>query len=405
MTLRSDIPLPEYHSLLTTPSSTANATIAAGSLTLPPSITHLTLELFTLGFPSPLLTSLSTALPNLASLTLWSTLLDGVTDTSRSDAENFITTLSSSTASGGTAGKLQEAHFIDTFVRPGFWTHVGKTWGSASTSTSTTAPTTASSSKDAEGGMKALEVSYTYRGHTESDFLARIHGHELPSLIVPGLVGASFGFVEEAEGEAVLEAERVQEGEGGVVGGVLPFARDGRATRALVGRFEVMGRERQEGKGGLGGLRVLGLGMWTLGVGDVASVLWALEPSEEDGEGALVDLTVAVEMEGKEWVKKLGTVMNRSGSCWALEGLEVVGVPVGGGKGGNKQEVMKEIAGQAEEVGKEAAEGVKLMVVEEVKFLGEVCPRLKRMEMSVLKARKAGVVVFTRDEGGEWKKE
>ena len=37
-----------------------------------------------------------------------------------------------------------------------------------------------------------MEVSYTYRGHEDFDFLARLHGEELPLLIQPssGIVGA-----------------------------------------------------------------------------------------------------------------------------------------------------------------------------------------------------------------------
>ena len=54
--------------------------------------------------------------------------------------------------------------------------------------------------------------------------------------------------------------------------------------------------------------------------------------------------------------------------------------------------------------------GVKFLDVRELELLGRVCPRLKRVEMSILKAKKAGGVVFVRNidvgsEGSGWKRE
>ncbi|KAL1997635.1 hypothetical protein VTN02DRAFT_1227 [Thermoascus thermophilus] len=40
--------------------------------------------------------------------------------------------------------------------------------------------------------LRFLEIAYTYRGHSDSNFLARIPGEELPTMLVPGLLAASF---------------------------------------------------------------------------------------------------------------------------------------------------------------------------------------------------------------------
>ena len=116
LTLTSDIPLPDYQPLVTTG---AEYEVPV----LPQSITHLTLELFSLGFPGRnphFLTNLARTLPNLKSITFFSCLIDGLTEHSREDAEAFFSPKSTP--------QLREIHVIDSFVRPGFWSAITKPW-------------------------------------------------------------------------------------------------------------------------------------------------------------------------------------------------------------------------------------------------------------------------------------
>ncbi|KPI44277.1 uncharacterized protein AB675_8833 [Cyphellophora attinorum] len=313
LTLTSDIPLPEYQSL-----------VSGGEYSLPvlpQSITHLTLELFSLGFPGRnprYLSNLAVALPNLKSVTAFACLLDGLDDASRTDAERFF----------DTARGLRELHLIDTFVRPGYWTAVGKLLEKRAREEKEIQEATGDAASNcnngtAAGGTQVVEVSYTYRGHSDSDFLARLHGEEMPLLIVPGLVGAGFGLVEEAEGDKSL-GETAEDGNDGSkpspAGGILPFASDSRATAALKKRFANFKQ------GELASLKVLNLGMWTLTVEDIKEILLAISPSQGKEETGLIDLTISVLLT-QDWLSELMKVLGDSPATKALEGLEIIGVP------------------------------------------------------------------------------
>ena len=404
LTLTADIKLSDYQTLL-----------KGGEYELPEppqSVTHLTLELFSLGFPGRnprWLSNLARALPNLKSVTFFSCLLDGLDDASRADAVAFF----------DLACVLREVHVIDCFVRPGFWTDVGKLWSERARDARLEAEADEAGNGaggddggDAvgDGGLKVVEVSYTYRGHEDSDFLARCHGEELArDLLVPGLVGFGCGLVEEAEGDKELGDGKEDKTAGGIVGGVLPYASDSRATRATVERFAAV---LEQDRTALRGLKVLNLALWTLTVQDVKEILGRIRPEAESSSTAtgLIDLTLSVLM-ADNWVQGLADAFGgpNAAAVKNLEGIEIVGVPSiakpsGTASGPPKtDEQIDNIMDKGDAAWSSA--GVRLLNVDEAKRLGEACPRLAKVEMSILKARKAGVATFTREGPGEgWKK-
>jgi len=178
LTLTSDIKPTEYSDLL----ATALDPEAIPS-SLPKGIEALTLELFSLGYPPPFLVKLGRALPKLKSLTLYSQLVDGVGDGSRRDAGEFFHDVLVGRRDNG--GGLRELHFIDTFSRKGFIAGLGAILEDLN------APDPATGAPR-RSMLRFLEIAYTYRGHSDSNFLARIPGEELPTMLVPGLLSASF---------------------------------------------------------------------------------------------------------------------------------------------------------------------------------------------------------------------
>ena len=97
--LTSDIKMNEYQQLLETPYSVPE---------LPSTITSLTLELFSLGYPNGFLVDLVIALPNIKNLTIYSQLFAGTTDSSKKDAISLLQDLK----------MLREVHFLDVFAPP-----------------------------------------------------------------------------------------------------------------------------------------------------------------------------------------------------------------------------------------------------------------------------------------------
>lgn len=191
LTLTSDIDLTEYQNLVSSPSPF----LSSPDSPPPQSITDLTLELFSLGFPPSFLSALASALPNLKSVTIFSSLVDGLNDTSRRDAEDFFRTL--------LRNGLIELHLLDTFTRPGFYHVVAD------------AASTSISSDTAVGGLRFLEISYTDRSASDERFHARILADELTALAgVPSLVALSLALnapaaAENADGDEVDVVERI----------------------------------------------------------------------------------------------------------------------------------------------------------------------------------------------------
>lgn len=393
LTLTADIKLDEYQNMVQTHE---DALVTQGELPkLPQSITHLTFELFGLGFPGtpPFLTRIARALPNVKSVTFFSCLIDGLDNASRRDAEKFFECLP----------HLQELHVIDSFARPGFFKSIGAIFE---------ARAKANSAGEGEGdGLKLVNVSYTFRGHEDSDFLARVQGEELSGLIVKGMVGASFDFVPErvddlaeaAEGEdGKNENDNKEKEKEKVAEGVLPFASDGRAPTAVRKRFETM----STADGQLRSLKVLNLGMWTLRAPEVAEVVYACAGG--GGGTSLVDLTISVLLEDG-WADKLAEALQEHKSngkdiASALEGIEVIGVPDrAAGNEDEGEEVEDENENENEnDTAAKATHDLKVISQAEVERIAAACPKLGKFGMSILKVKSAPNVVFMKEQGQQW---
>lgn len=173
LTLTADIPLSSYTAHLANP-----FTIPP----LPPTITSLTLELFSLGLPTPFLTTLASRLPSLASITIYNTLL-ATSPASARDALFLFRHLT----------HLQEIHFLDVFSSPGLFKAIADNWAT----------------RDPGHGVKFLEVSYT--GRLDAEFLSRIDAEDMVYLIGPDIRGLtlsiSAGVSLEEDGNGVGENE------------------------------------------------------------------------------------------------------------------------------------------------------------------------------------------------------
>ncbi|KAK5938592.1 hypothetical protein PMZ80_008781 [Knufia obscura] len=358
LTLTSDINLNDYQSKHLHPGTFEPST------TLPKSITHLTLELFSLGFPAPFLKELAKSLPNLQSLTLFSCLIDGLDDASRKDTLAFFKS---------TASTLKELHVVDTFARVGFWKEVGDIFSSSN-----------ATSGDSDAGLKVLEVSYTYRGHHESDFLNRTAGEEWSALITPSLMGVSLNFAAppEDESDVGMQAEKPEDQEElKAQDGILPFASDGRASLAIRRKFEALST-RKQGAGTM--LKVLNLSMFALRPAEVGEVLYACAAAGNGDEG-VVGLTVSILLEEK-WLETLSKELAHHDAGKALESLELTGVP----------------GDSSTEVAAEDVEKLLMKSEEGMKSLAKACPKMERFEMTILKSRRIGSVVWEK-EGEGWK--
>ena len=115
-------------------------------------------------------------------------------------------------------------------------------------------------------------------------------------------------------------------------------------------------------------------------------MLYGCAKGVEGGDGGgLIDLTISVLME-EGWVQALVEGVGGSGAAKTLEGIEVVGVPA-----------------KAKEEGEDWKSGEGLIDDKsKVEELGKACAKLGRLEMSILKARKAGGVQWLRERGGHW---
>lgn len=312
LTLTADVKLDEYQPLLSMPFALIPE--------LPTSIQSLTLELFSLGFPdgNPTagndalqggakpgggwLSQLSRRLPDLRALTMFSCLIDGLGEGSRTDAEEFFRELVS-----GKSGGLREIHLIDAFSRPGLFTKVGGILqkGASTVDAGNTAPPT---------GLQFLEISYTYRGHSDPDFLGRIPGDELPSLLVPSLVAVSLSISPSpppdkddpsAPAHVDEEGNPIKET---LSEGVMPLNK--RWTIPLMGKLvKEEGRPKD--------LKMLDLTLYTLDTAQIREIL------KEHKGLALLSMSVLVEVDGK-WRESLLDALAESAT---LEILEIVGVP------------------------------------------------------------------------------
>lgn len=167
LTLTSDIKLDEYQSLLTQPFHIPP---------LPTSIESLNLELFPLGYPPGFLGTLADRLPGLKSLVVYSQLFGGVSAESEADCVDLFRKLPG----------LRALHLLDVFAKAGFITSI---------SPFVKATDLEDESETARKGLMFLEVNYTVQHH-DGDFLPSMHASELPLLVGPGLITASFNVSE-----------------------------------------------------------------------------------------------------------------------------------------------------------------------------------------------------------------
>jgi hypothetical protein len=346
---------------------------------LPPSITSIALELFSQGFPVGWLRSVARSLPKLKSLTFFSCLIDGLDEGSRNDAISMLEKL-----------KLRDLHVIDSFTRPGFWREaaIGLSEEHERAKEANTEHEDGNRRPSAKG-LQALEMSYTYRGHSDPEFMSRIAGEELPELLGSGVVAASFNLLappepvpQENGQEADLLEDPANLDESGQLidnkrpEGILPFPEYGRASSALRKQFEHLSAGKDLGK-----LRMLNVSLWTLRPEEVGQILYSCAGG---GTGVLEDLCISVLMRPGWWGELLENLTDHS---QALEGLEIVGVPDDGEKERVSTKLAEDIFDQAKDI-----EKVRL-----------ACPRLVRFEMTILRAMSFGHVAWKFDaQSGTW---
>ncbi len=392
LTLTSDIKLDEYQELLQKhmleaqsqeklapntharrSSDTASASLQFHTPNLPATISSLTLELFSLGFPAQWLRSIGRSLHALKSLVMFNCLIDGISEESREDAGFFFSIIS-----------LRDLHIIDSFARPGFWNKLAEDIITRSATGRDNSPNGKSDQK-----LRFLEISYTYRGHSDPDFMTRLCGEELPELLTSGLMAASFNLSPPPppppaeEGQEPLEDPANLDEEGKLFDnkrpeGIVPFQVNSRASATLRKRFEVL----SSGKA-LQHLKMLNLSMWTLRPEEVGQILYACASG---GSGSLADLCVCVSLDEAEgdltldwWDEILKSLTDKSQD---LEGLEIVGVPSDKATG----PVSAKLAGQIFEKTKD---------LEKLKL---ACPKLVKFEMNILRAGSFGRVEWIFDE-------
>ena len=155
LTLTADFPLDSYEKQL------ASFALPAA---LPASITSLTLELFTYGYPPGFLALLGSLLPQLTEITLYLQLVAGTTAESFHDAKAFL----------GTALRngLQKLKLVDVFVPPDFFP-------------------AAAAAGDGDGdrgawSLRELTLLYTFRS-ADREFNERLPAATVPVLLRPGL--------------------------------------------------------------------------------------------------------------------------------------------------------------------------------------------------------------------------
>lgn len=279
LTLTSDIKVDEYQSAVN-----GSYTIPT---TIPSGIESLTLELFSLGYPPGFLTDLAKRLPNLKSLVIYSQLFAGITKESQADAVEFFKRLPF----------LRALQLLDVFAKPDFFKHAA-TWLKYNTS-------------DVEGearrGLMFLEVNYTFR-HEDEDFMHKIQSTELPFLVGPGLISASFNISTPEAAEEDEQDPTTIQNQGESKEGIMAFNKSLAAD--VVG---VLTEEDSYPRG----LRALNTTLYTLKPADLLKVL-------QTQKNVMV-LNVTVEVEpGEECKKELLKALEQ---CKNLEQVEIVANP------------------------------------------------------------------------------
>jgi hypothetical protein len=360
-------------------SYTASNSLVFHAPNLPPSITSIALESFSLGFPVGWLKSVARSLPKLKSLTFSSCLIDGLDEGSRDDAINMLEML-----------KLRDLHIIDTFARPGFWREAAIGLSEAYECAKEAHTVDEHGQRLPPGQrLQALEMFYTYQGHSDPEFMSKIAGEELPKLLGSGLIAASFNLLapprlppqdDSVESDLLEDPANLDE-KGELIDskrpeGILPFPEYGRAASALRKRFEQLSAGNDMTK-----LRMLNTSLWTLRPEEIGHMLYSCSGG---GSGVLEDLCVSVLLKQGWWDELLESLTDRSQN---LEGLELVGVPDDD---------------QKEQVSTKLAEDI-FEKTKDLEKLRQACPKLVRFEMTILRAKSFGRVGWKfNSHSGQW---
>ncbi|KAE8146335.1 hypothetical protein BDV25DRAFT_162711 [Aspergillus avenaceus] len=387
LTLTSDIKPTEYADFLATPLSQD-----AINPSIPEGIDSLTLELFSLGYPAPFLTRLGKALPRLKALTLYSHLIDGVSDDSRRDAGEFIhkALVGAKGDAGNSNGSgLRELHLLDAFCRKGFVSGIGDILDDLD-----------SPEQGTQSALRFLEVSYTYRGHSDSDFLSRIPAEELPALLVSSLIAASFRLSPPASGsdtglsDVPDDPADVDENGERVSGkkpeGIIPFSSAHSGALLLVDRLigraskevkDVNDPENEPTPSEPPKLRMLDCTLYTLSLDQLEQIL------NYQKELAILNASVLLSTGGENTKRALLNTLQSSGKN--MEVVEIVGVP------------EKEDQQFAESLDRATYFNSVLPSAADMRDLSAILPHLESLSMNILRAPGLGSVSWVRKDG-EW---
>ncbi|MCJ1255818.1 hypothetical protein MMC24_003636 [Lignoscripta atroalba] len=343
LTLTCDIKPDEYAALLTQPFTVP---------VLPQSITSLTLELFSLGYPDGFLPALSTALPNLKDLTLYSQVIPATSPEASDSSAQFFENIRS---------HIQELHLLDVFAPRGFFHRAGKL---LSTSQSSEKPE-----------LRFLEINYTYR-HEDPEFFQLIpHAEDLAQLIGPSLVTCAINIsppieTDDPQDPSNLDAEGNEYKKKPQGVDALPHVLSEILVDKLVG-------EDTSPKG----LLLLNTTLYTLRLDQLVKVL-------ERHDGLMV-LNATIYLEPTE--EHRSGILSALGGCPSLEQVELVGNP-----SLDLYHVMAAANPQAS-----ALESI-LPSLDDIKTLGGKCPKLESFKFNVLRTNRLGYAEWVK-EGGEWK--
>jgi hypothetical protein len=285
--LTSDVKMDDYQTLLEQPFSVPK---------LPHTITSLTLELFSLGYPRGFLVELCRALPGIRSLTVYSQLFAGTTNGSKEDAIAFLAGLKD----------MKEVHFLDVFTPPDVISDIA-------------------SALSAETGF--IEVSYTYR-HSDPAFAESLLASELSGFVRKG--GKALRLAMQAPD---ISAHDEDDREGTEVG-IIPIS-SGAAINSAINALLENGKD----------LVLLDLTLFEVSIKDIIVILEACKD--------LKALALSVSLE-KGWKDVFAELQGKLGG---VESLELVGVPgkeaVEELKGNNKflqKSTLEDIGGELKAV-------------------------------------------------------
>ncbi|KAL9085097.1 MAG: hypothetical protein Q9165_007741 [Trypethelium subeluteriae] len=354
LTLTSDIALNAYHTLLSDSSFTPETAIPP----LPTGIESLTLELFSLGYPSGWLSQLSRRLPNIKDLVVYSQLLGGITAESQADAERFFENLR----------VLRGLHLLDVFAKPGFYRAVGDVlWGERDTK-----------QQAEELGVRKrllfLEVNFTFQPR-QKEFLERLPGKELHRLVTPSLVTCTFSVspadVTNDPQDPTNLTEEGKELASGKEEGVRTL--EGSLAEKLV---EALVKEESRPRG----LKVLNTTLYTLTVAQFGKLLKAHQ--------GLLMVSASIKEDGnaEKWKRDIRDAVIH---CPELEQIEVVVVP------------------ETEDTSAEHLKSVSTDLVsswkkEDIIELQEKCPKLTGVKVGLLRMQSVGVTDWSKEEDRSW---